>query len=402
MKKFKMICAATSLVAVSAMTGNAFAQQSKTLVLGISVPMSGAAATWGLGQEWTAKQAVNEINEAGGVNVGGKNYKFEVRAYDNKYNAAEGTKVAQTIVNRDGSHYVVGSIGTAPILALQSLTERNRIIMFTSAWGKSVKGPSKPYTFTQSNTPFEILEPLYDYVKEKHPDIKTVVMLNPNDATGKETEPVAEKAWEALGVKVLSVNWYERGTTQFQPIAQKLAAAKPDAVDLGVTPPADAGVILRELAVLGWEGVKIQPVGTGAAQLVDIGGAAANDVYMGFAGDYAGAQATPKQQELNAGMQKAIGEPLNPLQLAAYDSVYALKAGMEAAQSIKPEDIIKVLPEIVFETSYGKTAFGGTEMYGSPQQMLLPVMVTQIQDGKLVEVERIVPNELKTRIAESK
>lgn len=402
MKKFKMICAATSLVAVSAMAGNAFAQQSKTLVLGISAPMSGAAATWGLGQEWTAKQAVNEINEAGGVNVGGKNYKFEVRAYDNKYNAAEGTKVAQTIVNRDGSHYVVGSIGTAPILALQSLTERNRIIMFTSAWGKSVKGPSKPYTFTQSNTPFEILEPLYDYVKEKHPDIKTVVMLNPNDATGKETEPVAEKAWEALGVKVLSVNWYERGTTQFQPIAQKLAAAKPDAVDLGVTPPADAGVILRELAVLGWEGVKVQPVGTGAAQLVDIGGAAANDVYMGFAGDYAGAQATPKQQELNAGMQKAIGEPLNPLQLAAYDSVYALKAGMEAAQSIKPEDIIKVLPEIVFETSYGKTAFGGTEMYGSPQQMLLPVMVTQIQDGKLVEVERIVPNELKTRIAESK
>lgn len=402
MRKLKMICAATSLFTMSAMSSAVFAQQSETLILGISVPMSGAAATWGLGQEWTAKQAANEINEAGGVNVGGKNYKFEVRAYDNKYNAAEGTKVAQTIVNRDGSRYVVGSIGTAPILALQSLTERNRVILFTSAWGKTVKGPSKPYTLTQSNTPFEILDPLYNYVKDKHPEIKTVVMVNPNDATGKETEPVAEKAWDELGVKVLSVNWYERGTTQFQPIAQKIAAAKPDAVDLGVTPPADAGVILRELDVLGWKGVKVQPVGTGAAQLVDIGGSAANGVYMGFAGDYDGEGATEKQRQLSAGMQKAIGEPLNPLQVASYDSVYALKAGMEEAQSIDPEQIIKVLPTVVFETSYGKTAFGGTEMYGSPQQMLLPVMVTQVQDGKLVEVERIVPDELKARLDESK
>ncbi|MCC3264029.1 hypothetical protein LLE87_38310, partial [Paenibacillus polymyxa] len=79
-----------------------------------------------------------------------------------------GTKVAQNIVNRDKSRYVVGSIGTAPILALQSLTERNQVILFTSAWGKTVKGPTKPYTLTQSTTPFEILEPLYAYVKAKH------------------------------------------------------------------------------------------------------------------------------------------------------------------------------------------------------------------------------------------
>ena len=46
------------------------------------------------------------------------------------------------------------------------------------------------------------------------------------------------------------------------------------------------------------------------------------------------------------------------------------------------------MPKIVFDTSYGKTAFGGEATYGSPQQMLIPVMITQIQDGKLVEVER--------------
>ncbi|GAA4417961.1 hypothetical protein GCM10011450_09370 [Advenella faeciporci] len=398
MKNIRKFLAVSSLLALSLVGNSVLAQDEKTLILGVSVPMSGAAATWGLGQEWTAKQAATEINDAGGVKIGDIVYKFEIRAYDNKYNAAEGTKVAQNIINRDKSRYVVGSIGTAPILALQSLSERRGVILFTSAWGKSVKGSSKPYTLTQSNTPFEILAPLYDYVKVKHSGIKTVAMLNPNDATGKETEPEALKAWEELGVKVVSVNWYERGTTQFQPIAQKLAALKPDVIDLGVTPPADAGVVLRELDVLGWDGVKVQPVGTGAAQLVDIGGKAANGVYMGFAGDYAGEQATEKQRKLNEGMKAAIGEPLNPLQIAAYDSVYALKAGMEAAQSIEPEEIIKEMPKIVFETSYGPTAFGGKETYGSVQQMLIPIMITQVQDGVLVEVERVIPNELKKRL----
>jgi len=399
MKSLRKYFLITSLATFAFGASSAFAKDPETLILTISAPMSGAAATWGLGQEWTAKQAVKEINDAGGVTVDGSVYKFEVRAYDNKYNAAEGTKVAQTIVNRDKSRYVVGSIGTAPILALQSLTERNKILTFTSAWGMSTKGPSKPYTFTQASSPFEILKPLYAYVKEKHPEIKTVVMLNPNDATGKETEPVAQKAWEDLGVEVVSVNWYERGTTQFQPVAQKIAGMKADVVDLGVAPPADAGVVFRELAVLGWDGVKVLPVGTSASQLVEIGGKASDGTYMGFAGDYEGELATDKQRELNEGMKRDIGEPLNPLQVAAYDVVYALKAGMEAANSIDPEEIIKVLPNIIFDTSYGKTAFGGKETYGSPQQLLVPVMITQIQDGKLVEIERAIPKELEQRLA---
>lgn len=388
-----------SIVALSSAMFAGAAQSQEVLKMGISAPMSGAAANWGLGQEWAAKKAVQEINSAGGVKVGGKTYTFDIVAYDNKYSAAEGTKIGQQIINRDRARYVVGGIGTAPILALQSLTERNGVLMFQSAWGKSIKGPQHPLTFTQSNTPFEILGPLYGYIKEHNPNIKTVAILNPNDATGKETLPVAEEVWKNLGVKVVDVSWYERGTTQFQPIATKLANLNPDVIDIGVTPPGDAGVIFRELAVLGWKGVKTQPAGTNADQVVKIAGAAANGLYMGFSGDYGGAQATDKQRELNQGMIAALGETINPLQIAAYDSVYAIKAAMESSNSIDPREIAKVLPTIVFETSYGPTALGGADLYGSPQQMLLPVMVTQIQDGKVNELKRIKPAELEKRLA---
>ncbi len=391
--------ASATLAGATAMVPAA-AQQ--VIKLGISAPMSGAAAVWGQGQEWAAQQAAEKVNTEGGVTVGGKKYTFEIVAYDNKYNAADGTKVAQNLINRDKIKYVVGSIGTAPIQALQSLSERSGVLLFTSAWGKSVKGPQFPLTFTQSNTPFEILEPLYKYVLSKNPNAKTVAMINANDASGKEVEVVSQKVWASLGVKVLSSNWYERGTTQFQPIAAKLTEQKPDIIDLGVAPPGDAGIILKELGVLGWNGVKVLPVGTSATQLVQIGGAAANGTYMGYAGDYASALSSPAQQALNAGMLKKLKEPLNPLQVSAYDSVLALKAGMEAANSLDPKAIAAALPKIIFETSYGKTAFGSQAIYGSPQQMLVPIMITQVQDGKMVELARVIPDELKARLAAGK
>ena len=389
-------------LALSALTSVTSVQAQDTIKLGISAPMSGAAAVWGLGMEWAAKQAADKINLEGGVTVAGKKYKYEIVAYDNKYNAAEGTKVAQNLINRDKIKYIVGGIGTAPIQALQSLSERSGTLIFISAWGKSVKGPQFPLTFTQSNTPFEILDPLYRDVLEQNPKAKTVAILNANDASGKEVETVAQKAWAALGVKVLSSNWYERGTTQFQPIAAKLTEQKPDIIDLGVAPPADAGIMLKELGVLGWNGVKVLPVGTSATQLAQIGGAAANGTYMGYAGDYSSSLSTPVQQILNQGMLAQYKEPLNPLQVSSYDSVYALKAAMEASNSLDPKTIATVLPTLIFETSYGKTVFGGKAIYDSPQQIQVPVMITQVQDGKMVELTRIIPEELKTRLAAGK
>ncbi|USX06829.1 ABC transporter substrate-binding protein [Paraburkholderia fungorum] len=387
-----------ALAAVAMASALSVAQAQEVIKVGISAPMSGAAANWGLGMDWAAKAAADEINAAGGVTVGGKKYKFEVISYDNKYNAADGIKVAQTLISRDKVRYIIGAIGTAPVLAMQPLADRTNVLMFQSAWGKSLKGDSHPLTFTTSNSPYEILRPLYSNIKAQHPGIKTVAFLNPNDATGKEMLPEAKAVWESLGVKVISENWYERGTTQFQPVAAKLAAAKPDVIDLGVTPPADAGVVFKELAVLGTSSVKVVPVATNAEQMVQIGGKAVDDVYMGFSGDYGGKLASAKQRSLNQGMKKAIGEALNPLQLSSYDGLYALKAGIEAAQSLDSKEVAKALPKIVFDTSYGKTAFGGATTYGTAQQLLIPVILTQIKAGKLVELARTVPDELKQRL----
>ena len=374
-----------AVAAAIAVTSHLCAAQ--TIKLGLSVPLSGAGATWGKGSEWMCSQAAKEVNAAGGVKVKGRSYQFECVAYDNKYNAAEGAKVAQALVARDEVKFVAGSIGVAPARALQSLTERSGVLMFTAAWGNSMKGPKFPLTFSQMNSPNEIAGPLIAEIKKLHPAVKTVALLNPNDATGQETEKVAKAAWEKNGVKVLVSDWYERGTSEFQPIAAKLNAAKPDLVDLASTPPADAGLIFKELKAMGWNGVKVVEVGTGADGLLATGKDAVEGAYLGAAVAVDGMNA--HQKELNEGVRKATGESTNAIQIGFYDAVWALKAAMEQAQSIEPADVAKAMPTVKFKSFYGETGFGGKQIYGSDQQMRLPVIVTKLAGSNLQEVGRV-------------
>ncbi len=359
----------------------------ETIKLGMSVPLSGAGANWGKGSEWLCHKAAEEINAQGGVKVQGKTYDFECIGYDNKYNAAEGAKVAQALVTRDGVKYVAGSIGTAPVRALQSLTERKKVLLFTSAWGMSLKGPKFPLTFSQMNSVNEISEPMIEYVLKLHPDVKTVALLNPNDATGQETEKVAKAAWEKNGVKVLLSDWYERGTSEFQPIAAKLHAAKPDLIDLASTPPADAGLIFKELKSLGWNGVKVVEVGTGADGLLATGKDAVEGAYLGAAVSVD--SMNEHQKVLNEGVKKATGENVNSVQIGFYDAPWAIKAAMEKAQSIDPVKVAEVMPTVTFQSFFGKAGFGGKDVYGSNQQMRLPVIITQIHGSALKEVGRV-------------
>jgi branched-chain amino acid transport system substrate-binding protein len=389
-KTYKVVSTAAISVAI-ALSGS-IAMAEETIKLGLSVPLSGSAANWGIGSEFMCKKAAEEIRASGGVKVQGKTYNFECIAYDNKYNAAEGTKVAQLLLNRDGVKFIGGALGTAPVKALQSLAERQGALLFTVAWGKSLKGPDHPGTFTQQNTPFEVLPPLTAFIAEQHPNAKSVVMLNPNDATGQETEVVASSNWGKVGAQILASDYYERGTTEFQPMAARIVSLKPAIVDLGATPTADAGAILKELVHLGWDGVKVATTSTGADALKATGGDSVDGTYMGAGVVLDGPEATAHQKKLNEEAFALLGESLNTIQIGFYDSAYALKAAIEKADSIDPRKVAEVMPSVKFKTFYGgEVGFYGEKEYGTNQQMRLPVLVTQVQKGKLVLVKRLNP-----------
>jgi len=367
------------------------ANAQETLKFGLSVPLSGAGAGWGKGAEFMCKAAAREIKDAGGIKVKGKTYNVECIAYDNKFTAADGTKVAQTLLNRDGVKYMHAT-GSASILAAQSLTERQGVLLFSQAWAKSGKGPGFPLTFADIVTPFEVAPVMVEYVSKTHPQAKTVALFNVGDASGREAETVVRPLWEKAGIKVLTSDFYERGTTQFQPAAQRLAALKPDIIDMASPPPSDIGQMFKELAVLGYKGIKVATSGTAAEGLVTSGGAAAEGIYLGAAFTFDGPTATAHQRKLNDEAKPIIGESLSVATNPAYDAVYMLKAGAEKAQSLEPKDIAAVMSEVKFHSFYGENiGFGGKDTYGSSIQPMLPVYITQIENGKVAERAKIQP-----------
>ncbi len=56
-----------------------------TVRIGINLPMTGDYTPWGLPGLYGADIVANQINAAGGVDIGGDNYKIKMVAYDHGY-----------------------------------------------------------------------------------------------------------------------------------------------------------------------------------------------------------------------------------------------------------------------------------------------------------------------------
>jgi branched-chain amino acid transport system substrate-binding protein len=391
MKWTPMFSAAAFMLALSSA-----ASAQDVLMLGMSMTLSGPGAHLGADSTWAANLAAAKINAEGGVKAGGKTYKLEIKSYDNLYTAAGGAAAAQSIVSRDHINFIINSQSVAATVAAQAFTERANVLLMTSAWGRSVKGPAHPLTFTNMNTPQEILAPLYKYAIEKSPNAKTVAILNPSDASGQEVSEEAVKQWGKLGVKVVSNDFFDRSTTDFSPIATRILANKPDILDTGASPLPNVGYVLKEMTAQGWQGIKIASAGNEADALINVAGQAGEGTYLGLAATFGASSATPLQRELN---DKALAELKHPLALtsvSSWDAIFALKAAIEKANSIDPKTVAAVMPTVKFESSYGPSGFGHKDEIGVPNAMLLPVVISQIKDGKVIELTRIVPAELKS------
>jgi branched-chain amino acid transport system substrate-binding protein len=154
---------------------------------------------------------------------------------------------------------------------------------------------------------------------------------------------------------------------------------------------------LKALAEQGWDGVKVNVSGTSGNQWIEAAGEAANGVYLGVT-DVASENATEIQKELVKKAKEEINETLSAVSLQPWEAIMALKAAIEKAGTLDSEKLKDIMSTIVIESTYGPAMFGLEDFYGSPQQLLVPVGVTQIQNGTAKELSRVIPEELKEKL----
>ncbi|MFV0243609.1 MAG: ABC transporter substrate-binding protein [Qingshengfaniella sp.] len=378
MTKFgrRTVLAGASALALSVSAGMALAQE--TMNIGVVGPLTGGGAAWGLGMAGGAEIAAAEVNARGGLKVGDTSYQLNIVSYDDQYKAAEAVTAINRLMGPDDVRFVFGPIGSASLLAIKPLTERNGVLLFTGAWAADVLKDSN-YIFRSGPTTQEFAPSTVAWLKEYRPDATRVALIAANDETGWNSQRIQTAAYAEGGFEVVSAEYFERSQTDFRAMLTKMLAQNPDTIELDTAPPRTAGLIIRQARELGYTGGFTKFGGYDVEEIVKAAGA---ENAEGVVGTTMAAPDTETWKRLGAEFSKLHKAEMNDYVVMFYDAATMLFSAIESAGSIDSDEVVAALEaNVPFEGSVGTLNWGGGEAYGVDHQIYRSVIMVEIQDG---------------------
>ena len=374
------LSAALGLAAAVATGGPA--ARADQLTIGVIAALSGGGTAWGLGLERGVQIALDEVNDAGGLRIGGKTYTLGLVAYDDQYNAAQAKIAVDRLVQQDGVKFVMGPVGSPGALSSLAVTQPAKVLQFVDGYAPGIlkNDFNAAYIFRIDNSNLEFAAPVVAWIRQTMPQVHKIGMIAPNDATGQAAIPTLVAAYRKQGFDVW-MDYYERGTKEFTPVLLRMMAQNVDLFDLNSASPGDAGLMVKQVRQIGFKGTVLQAGGAGVDEIMAIAGPLAN----GFIKYDVVNEAEPQAKPLIAAYAKKYSGPMNGMVPIYYNATQILLEAMRRADSL---DTTKVRDEVEkmqgWNTAlYGPLRWGGKAAYGDDHQILLPFYMKQV-DGKSV------------------
>jgi ABC-type branched-subunit amino acid transport system substrate-binding protein len=219
----------------------AFAEDGEIKV-GVVAAESGSFVSAGNTIAAAAKLATQQINDAGGIKVGGKTYKFKLFIRDDRTDVDTAIAAARELVNDVGVSAIWGTESHDFSVSMGKITGPAKVLQFTgnSSLGGVLsdetvaKGgwlhyafQTEPQEWQRSTSTAKGVTSLIG-PKLDHP-IKHSVVFVGNDATGQYLSENYVKALQALGETVDLVK-YPPDTTDFAPLLTRVKSLNPDVV----------------------------------------------------------------------------------------------------------------------------------------------------------------------------
>jgi branched-chain amino acid transport system substrate-binding protein len=363
----------------------AFAQNCE-MKLGAMGPMSGGAAQWGLAMKSAAELAAAEVNAQGGVKIHGKQCKVVVVPYDSKY-TADGAAAGSNAFAADDIHLIIGPVGSPEATGIKPVAARNQQVAWNAAYAKNSLDPKYPLMFHIAPGPAVWAGAVIKRAMKEFP-MKSVALVAPNDQGGTDIASVDADAYKANGIKTTE-EYYQRGTTNFAPIVTRILASNPDVVDTASSPPGDAGVIIKQLRLAGFNGPVGRLGGPGTDEILRVAGGI--DVVKNFYWFETVATGDPKVQEIDAEYKKLLGsDPVGGT--AVWADLPAARMTLKAVNIVGTDDAKAVAEALrklpVDDPNMGKGYWTGKKQFGIAQELSFPFGIGIIKDGKNLGVER--------------
>jgi len=223
----------------------------KTVNIAMVTALSGPAAMWGLPGLTGVGILLDDVNNAGGLQVGDERYFVNLVTYDDENIATKAAMGFKKVVLEDDAKFVA-CLCDPPASAMAPLSTQYKVMMIPlCAPGRE----DRPYVLVGTDHCMRTDTMRGWYLATHHPEIKRVAIINNDDIMGKQGEAFSVAGWKSGGVEISYVGRFSLDTTDFAPVMSAVLATKPDAIDMSVTYPEFAILLTEQAYLQGFTGI---------------------------------------------------------------------------------------------------------------------------------------------------
>ena len=272
-KGLRLACAVLGATLLSSVFAGCGSKESgDTIKVGANFELTGNVANYGNATLEGLQLAIDEANEAGGIN--GK--KIELVSVDDKSEAAESINAATKLISDDDVKVIVGPATTGLVLAeTQTATDAKVPIIApcaTSPEATVENGKVKPYVFRSCFIDPQQGEVMATFAAKELKAKTAVIYVDNSSDYSKNLAKVFKEKFEAAGGKVVMEEAFLQKDQDFKATLTKLKTANADVMFV----PAyyeEVGKIVKQAREMGINSAILGTDGWDDTKVVDIAGA---------------------------------------------------------------------------------------------------------------------------------
>jgi branched-chain amino acid transport system substrate-binding protein len=387
---------AAALAAVVAGAVPALAQD--TLTIGFTVSQTGKLNNDSTSQMRGFELWRDEVNAAGGIKAGGKQYQVKLVSYDDESQPGRVQQLYTRLIGQDQAQFLFSPYSSGLAATAAIISEQYGKVMITTGAAEE-----KTYKLGNKNL-FQLYSPAGQYLagavaalKEKNPGAK-VALVYKDDPFSKAVMQATRGLAEKAGFTIVLDESYSPETTDFGPIINKIVGSGADAL-LGGGHYPDGATIARQLhaqkAPVKWVTLLVAPDSPNFATLGDaavgISVPSQWEPQVTFKPDFGPDAATftknfTEKYKIEPGYHAGGG----------YAAGLILQHAIEQAGSVEPDKVAAELNKLDATTLFGRTKFSNDpKEHGLEIGHEMVLAQWQKKDGKLVK-EVVWPKPAKT------
>ena len=374
-------CAGFALAAALALfAAGCSKSESDTIAIGGIFPLSGDVAVYGVECKKGIDLAIDEINEAGGVN--GK--KLVLIGEDDEGKPDKSVNAFKKLTTKDKVKFIIGSLTSGCVQAVTTLAQAGRVIQIAPAATSPAITEAGDYIFRAC-----FIDPFQGTVGGKFATDtlgakRAAVLYDIQNDYSVGLEENFVKAFEAGGGTVVARESYSTGDKDFNAQLTKIKNAAPDVVYI----PDYYGTVALIARQLRMQGITTPIVGGDGWD--GLAGNAGDEVLNGFySNHYAVDSEVPAVQKFVSSFKTKYNSAPNAFAALGYDSVYMLRDAIAKAGTLDVASVRAALEETNGDYVTGHLTFDALH---NPVKSAVMLELVRSGDGKLTSVYKTTVN----------